>query len=107
MNAARSPGRDEVAYPLTHGHRQDAGPWTTADESPWDAEPFHVLSICQVQGQGATSMASDILAELHLVTGENPDAFAATRNRHVPLLLVRGRLDDGVGEQDVIHRFAL
>ena len=51
--------------------------------------------------------ARDILTKLLLVRRENADAAPSARNGDIPLLRVRCRLNGRIGEQDVIHRFAL
>jgi hypothetical protein len=51
--------------------------------------------------------ASDILAKLPLVRREDADAAPPARNRHIPLLCVRRRLDRRIGKQDVIHGLSL
>ena len=106
-NAGCPPGRDELAYPATHGHRHDVRPGTTANKPPRNSEPLDELLVRQVHGQCAITGAENILPELLFVARENFDAFAPPRNRHVPLLPVCGRFDGGIGEQDVIHGFAL
>jgi hypothetical protein len=45
--------------------------------------------------------AGDILAKLLLVRREDADATPSARNRHIPLLRVRRRLDGRIGEEDV------
>ena len=50
---------------------------------------------------------SDVLPKLDFVRRENLHAFAPPRNRDIPLLLIRGRFDGGIREQDVIHGLAL
>ena len=50
---------------------------------------------------------SDVLAKLDFVSRENFHAFAAARNRDIPLLLIRRGGDRRIREQDIIHGFAL
>ena len=45
--------------------------------------------------------------QLSFVAGEDGDAFAPTRNSHIPLLLIGRRLDGRIREQDVIDRLTL
>ena len=61
----------------------------------------------QINRQFAVTGTQDVLAQLGLVAGEDGDSFSATGNGHIPLLLVRGRFDGGIGEQDMIDRLAL
>jgi hypothetical protein len=49
----------------------------------------------------------DVLAKLFLVGREDADAFSTTRNGDVPLLGIRGGATAGVGDQDIVDRFAL
>jgi hypothetical protein len=57
--------------------------------------------------QWAMTGAGDILSKLLLVRRYDEDAAPPARNRHVPLLRVRRRLDGRIGEQNIIHRLAL
>ena len=72
-----------------------------------NAEPLEELGVGKVNGQFPVTGPENVLAELGLVARENLDAFASARDGHVPLLTVRGRLDGGIREQDVINGFAL
>src|SRR2546430_4899974 len=63
--------------------------------------PGYVQSQCPVTG------ASNVLSKLDFVGRENLDAFASTRDGHVPLLFVGRRCDGGIGEQDIIHGLSL
>jgi len=72
-----------------------------------NAEPSEVRGVREINRQFAVAGTENVLMKLRLVARENLDAFAPARDRHVPLLPVRGRLDGGIREQDVIHGFAL
>jgi hypothetical protein len=57
--------------------------------------------------QRSVTCACNVFAKLFLVRREYADAAPATRNRHIPLLRIRGRLNGRVGEQNVVHGLAL
>ena len=61
----------------------------------------------QLHRQRPVTGARHILPQLLFVRREDADASPPARNGHIPLLRVRRGLDGRVGEQDVIHRFAL
>jgi len=72
---------------------------------------FGELVICaitgHVQGQSPVAGMGDVLAKLDFIRRKNLHTLATTRNRDIPLLLVRGRFDGRIREQDVIHGLAL
>ena len=53
------------------------------------------------------TQTTNVLLQSCLVLRENPDASGSPRNRHQPLLIVRGGFDGRIGEQNVFDGLSL
>ena len=74
---------------------------------PKPKTPSGLDSRSELHGQRPVTGPRDVFAQLLFIRREDADTTSPARDGHIPLLRVRGGLDSGVREEDIIHRLPL